>query len=178
MKAPELAPVEDTIAKVGDEIAVGEDLAFQRIWWRFERIAWAFFAFLLVADLAGLFGRGPLAHAHRTTADGSVEMSYERIERTGAPAMMTLHFAPGAIEQGKIRVFFTDTLVRELGATRVIPSPESTTVGDGGFHYVFPATAAPATVSFALQPEGPGVFPLRMQAGDSAPIDVSIAVMP
>jgi hypothetical protein len=31
-------PVEHTIEKVNDEIAVGSDLEFQRRWWRFERV--------------------------------------------------------------------------------------------------------------------------------------------
>ena len=53
-------PVEDSVAKVNDEIAVGEDLEFQRKWWRFENIAWIFFALIIVLDVAGLFGRGRL----------------------------------------------------------------------------------------------------------------------
>ncbi len=185
-REPERKPVEDTIAKVGGEVAVGQDLGFQRRWWRFERIAWTFFGVLLLCDLAGLFGRGPLAHARRVTSDGSVEMTYERVERTGAPAMLTLHFAASAIEHETghgddhdvVRVFFSDTLVRELGATRVIPQPESTIIGEGGFSYVFPVSSAPATVSFALQPAGPGVFPLRLRTEHADPVEVSIVVMP
>ncbi len=55
-----LKPVEDSVAKVNDEIAVGEDLNFQRRWWRFENAAWMFFGLIILLDLAGLFGRGPL----------------------------------------------------------------------------------------------------------------------
>jgi hypothetical protein len=57
-------PVEDTVPKIGNELAVGEDLEFQRRWWRFERVVWTIFLLILVADLAGLLGRGPLSKTH------------------------------------------------------------------------------------------------------------------
>jgi hypothetical protein len=53
--------VEESVDKVNDEVAVGEDLGFQRGWWRFERATWVCFVLILAADLAGAFGRGPLA---------------------------------------------------------------------------------------------------------------------
>ena len=52
-------PVQDSVAKVNDEVAVGEDLEFQRKWWRFENAAWVFFTLIIILDLCGLFGRGP-----------------------------------------------------------------------------------------------------------------------
>jgi hypothetical protein len=48
---------------VNDEITVGEDLQFQRKWWVFERVIWILFSLILVLDIAGVFGRGPVAKA-------------------------------------------------------------------------------------------------------------------
>ena len=79
---PVSAPVEDSIARVNDEIAVGEDLDFQRKWWRFENAVWVIFTLIIVLDLCGVFGRGPIAKAERHSADGSIDVKYERIERT------------------------------------------------------------------------------------------------
>jgi len=50
-------PMTDSVAKIDHELAVGEDLNFQRRWWRFERIAWIIFVLIIVLDLAGAFGR-------------------------------------------------------------------------------------------------------------------------
>ena len=36
-------PIADSVAKVDGEVAVGEDLEFQRKWWKFERATWIFF---------------------------------------------------------------------------------------------------------------------------------------
>ena len=97
-------PVEDSVAKVNDEVAVGEDLDFQRKWWRFENAAWVVFTLIIVLDLAGLFGRGPIAKAERHSADGAMDVKYERIERTNSPSILTIQFAQSAIQNGKIHV--------------------------------------------------------------------------
>ena len=75
------APVGDSVAKVDNELAVGEDLRFQSKWWKFEKWVWRFFALVVLADLLGAFGRGPLANAHFTSPDGALAIRYERIER-------------------------------------------------------------------------------------------------
>jgi hypothetical protein len=94
---PFTKPVENSVARVNDEVAVGENLDFQRKWWRFENVAWAIFTLIVFLDLSGLFGRGPLAKAERRTTDGTIEMKYERIERTGSPSIMTIQFGQSAI---------------------------------------------------------------------------------
>ena len=70
--AIETKPVEDTVQKINNELAVGEDLEFQRKWWKVERGIWIFFLLLIIADLLGAFGRGWLAKAHRAASDNSL----------------------------------------------------------------------------------------------------------
>ena len=171
-------PVDDSVAKVNDEVAVGEDLEFQRKWWRFERIIWSVFALLLVMALLGAFGRGYLARAERQSADGAVTVKYERIERTGTPSMLLIRFGPEAIHDGKVQLFVTESLVKELGAQRIIPAPATTEIGNGGLTYTFPATAAPASVAFDLQPLGPGIFHFLLQTPGSNPVTATVVVAP
>jgi MFS family permease len=109
---PFKSPVGDTVPRIDDQIAVGEDLEFQRKWWRFERIVWSIFVVILICDLLGLFGRGWLAKATRTTPDGALKLNYERIERADTPSIMTLHFNDAAIQSFFFNaVFFTYRLV-------------------------------------------------------------------
>ncbi len=56
---PKTRPVEDTVPKVNDEVAVGDDLEFQRRWAIAERIIWAVLVVFLVLSFLGAFGRGP-----------------------------------------------------------------------------------------------------------------------
>jgi hypothetical protein len=88
--AAKTEPVTDSVPKINDEVAVGEDLEFQRSWWRFERCVWILFAVLVFLDVLGVFGRGPLAKAHAEAADGSMKIDYERVERFSTPSIMTV----------------------------------------------------------------------------------------
>lgn len=171
-------PIEDSVPKVGDAIAVGENLEFQRTWWRFERILWSFFLLLLICDLAGLFGRGWLAKAKRQTPDHALTLDYERIERASTPSIMTLKFGPAAIRNGHIQVFVNDSLVKPLGAQRIAPQPAVSAIGDDGITYTFDATRAPATVQIQLEPSFPGLHDFRIQPLGSEPIEGRIFVVP
>ncbi len=171
-------PVGDSVPMVDGEVAVGEDLGFQRNWWRFERIIWSIFGLLLVLALLGLFGRGYLAKAERRSSDGGLDVKYDRIQRTGTPSMLSIRFGPQAIHDGKIELFVSESLVKELGAQRIIPSPLSTSVGNSGLTYTFRATQPPGIVEFALQPDGPGAFPFLLQLPGSEPVQAKVVVVP
>ena len=175
---PLTKPVEDSVAKVNDEVAVGEDLEFQRKWWRFENVVWIFFALIIVLDVAGLFGRGPLAKAERRAADATIDVKYERIERTSSPSILTIQFAPSAIQDGKVKLFVSNSLVKELGAQRIIPAPQETVVGEGGLTYTFLASRPPASVDLALEPAGPGLFSFRIGVAGAKPVEAKIFVVP
>jgi hypothetical protein len=75
---PSTTPVTQSAPRVNNEIEVGEDLEFQRKWWRSENFAWILFTLIIVLDLAGLFGRGPIAKAERRAADGTIDNNYRR----------------------------------------------------------------------------------------------------
>src|ERR1700759_2181865 len=104
-----VAPGKDSVAKVNNEVAVGEDLDFQRKWWRFENAAWVAFSLIILFDLAGLFGRGPLAKAECRSSDGSIDVQYERIERTNSPSILSIHFNQAAIHDGQIKLFVSQS---------------------------------------------------------------------
>ena len=166
------------VTKVNDEVSVGEDLQFQHKWWRFERFTWSFFAFLILLDLAGAFGRGPLARHEIKATDDSMDIKYERIAREETPGILDVKFGPSAIQQGKVKLFISESLVEELGTQRVIPAPEATAIGGGGLTYTFAATSLPASVQFALQPSKMGVFHFVLQVVGAQPVNGTVVVMP
>ena len=173
---PGTSPVHDSVEKINDEVAVGEDLAFQERWWRFENAVWIFFLIVLICTFLGLLGRGPLSKGTRQNAAFTIH--YERIARTGTPSMLEVVFAPEAIHQNRIQLFVSDSLVKEFGAQRVVPAPAETVTGDGGLTYTFPATQVPAAVKFALQPDGPGIFHFAIGQPGEPPIDARVVVLP
>jgi hypothetical protein len=168
----------DHIPRVENAVSVGEDLDFQRRWWRFEKAAWALLAFVLLADALGAFGRGWLARADRRSADGTVRVRYERIERTGTPSNLTIDFGPSAVHDQKVRLFASESVVKELGAQRIIPQPTISEIGPGGITYTFPVTGSPATATIALQPSFPGIHHIELHVSGAAPVRATIVVLP
>ncbi|HEV2136094.1 MAG TPA: hypothetical protein VGR47_17785 [Terracidiphilus sp.] len=168
----------DTVPKVAGDISVGEDLEFQRKWWRFEQIVWMLFLAVIVADLLGLFGRGWLAKAEKHTSDDALTLHYERIERTSTPSIMTLDFGPAAIHEGRVQVFVSNSIVKELGARRISPQPQASTIGDNGITYTFPATGGKMMISISLMPELPAENNFEVRVAGSTAIRGHVYVMP
>lgn len=169
-------PVGDSVSKIDGEIAVGEDLEFQRKWWRFERVAWVVVALLIGADLAGAFGRGPLAYAQISSS--AMHVKYERIERADSPSILRVQLNPNTFHDGKAQLFINESIVDGLGAQRVIPAPASSTIGNGGITYTFDASAGLSTVSFALEPTHMGFQHFSLQVPGTEPVQGRIVVVP
>jgi hypothetical protein len=171
-------PVQDSIARINHEVAVGEDLEFQRSWWKFERAIWVFFVVLIALDLAGAFGRGPLAHAHMRDPSGALDVQFERVERTGTPSMMTVVFRAGAVSNGAAELFVSDSVVSGLGAQRIVPQPASTRVAADGLTYTFPMSAAHGVVRFELQPSSAGHYQFSIGTPGAALLRGNVIVVP
>lgn len=170
--------VGDSVPKVDDEIAVGEDLDFQRKWWRFERRVWIAFTALIILALAGVFGRGPLAKASIHAGDGSMSLSYDRIQRTGTPSVLRVELDKPPVQNGEIHILASESIARELGAQRIIPQPQSTMIGEGGYTYTFPVSTLPAAIELALEPTGPGRFVFKISIPGGTGLEGHIIVLP
>ncbi len=171
-------PVEESIERVNDEVAVGSDLEFQRKWWRFTRAIWIVFTAIVIADLLGCFGRGYFANARLRTNDSSMDVKYERIERFSTPSILRIEFGPSAIHDGKVQLWVSDTLIDALGNQRVIPEPVTSVVDRGGVLYTFGAASTPAAAAFALEPKGPGMYELAIRSAGGQELRPRIFVMP
>jgi hypothetical protein len=175
---PYEARVEDSVPKVENEIAVGEDLEFQRKWWRFEQIIWPVLLALVIWDVLGGFGRGWLAKAKASTPDKAMILDYERIARASTPSVMTFNFNDAAIHNGRIILYISDSVVKPLGAMRLAPQPALSSVGDGGITYAFDASKGPAVVQIQLEPSFPGRHRFTVRLEGEPPVIGSVFVVP
>ncbi len=174
--SPYKQAVKDSIVKINDEVAVGEDLDFQERWWKFERIVWGFFTVVLLCTFAGLLGRGPMAVGHMQNE--YMRVQYEHIARSGTPNMMEIKFTQAAIHDGRVQLYVSDSVPKELGSTRVTPSPLETSMGSDGLTYTFAASVVPAAVKFSLQPDGPGIVPLTVGIAGQPALHTKVIVLP
>ena len=178
MAATSTKPIGDTVPKLNDEIAVGENLEFQRKWWVVERLVWIFFTCLIIADFLGAFGRGWLANAKYQTPDKSLDIKYESIERFHAPSILAINFAPSVVQNGKVALWVSDSLVKSLGNQRIMPQPETSAIGEKGILYTFPTSGPQMTVQFDLNPGTIGTNQISFQVPGSDKADLKIWVMP
>ena len=170
--------IQDSVPKIDNTVAVGEDLEFQRKWWRFERAIWIFFLVILLADVLGVFGRGYFAKAELRAPDQSIFVKYERTQRASTPSIMTIEFGPTAVHDGKVQLFVSESLIRQLGNQRISPQPSASVLSQQGITYSFPITSAPAVVEFAMQPSFPGIHAFSLQVPGSPAVRSSIVVVP
>ena len=178
IKPPPTQPVKDSVPKINDEVAVGEDLKFQRRWWKFENAIWIIFVIIVILDLCGAFGRGPLAKANLRTHDGSLDITYERIERFSTPSILTVNFGQNAIHDGKVQLWVSNSLVKGLGNLRIVPQPADSVIGQDGILYTFPVTRTPASIEFALSPASPGMDELRLLVPGFQEAKMRVIIMP
>lgn len=176
--APEENASRGDIPRYNDEVAVGEDLQFQRKWWRFENAVWVFFLIVLVCDAVGLLGRGWLSKAQKITPDHAMRLNYEYLEREFTPSDMTFYFDTAAVHNEKITLFVSDSVVKDLNAVSISPEPVKSMIGDGGFTYEFPATTGPAIVQISVKPQSPGLRRFRVESKGSQPINATVFVFP
>ena len=172
------SPIEDSVPKIDNKLAVGENLEFQRKWWKFERAIWTIFLLILIADLLGAFGRGWLSKGQLSDSAQTLTVDYERVARASTPSIMTLHFGRRAIHDGHIQLYVSDSIVKPLGAQRISPQPAVSALGNNGITYTFDATELPASAQIALEPSFPGRHTFQLQVVGGTAIESSIVVVP
>ena len=171
-------PVEDTVSKIHDELAVGDDLEFQHRWARAERVIWTVLVIFLFLSFLGVFGRGPLAHATYGSAASAMKIRYERFQRFGSPSVLFVDLDPSAFHDGTVQLWVSDDLVKPLGTQRVVPQPQRSEIGGGGILYTFSTNAGRASVEFQTQPAAIGSTKVTLRIPGREPVTLHIFVYP
>lgn len=107
-----------------DGFEVDEDVAFQQRDWKFERVGWIAIALIVVAAMAGLFGRGGVSDAVAETTDGTLRVEYGRLMRHRAPSELTVHVRPRAGDTS-VTIAINDDFLRAVRVEQLVPEPES-----------------------------------------------------
>jgi hypothetical protein len=155
------------MAKVqyADELQIDQDLAFEARFWVVQRVAWGVMALVILAGVAGLFGAGPLSDARVGSADGSLELEYERFARFHAPTTLRLRLDADGSGEALKAVWLDRQYVDGLAIEQVTPRPEAVEVDADALRYLFRVAdrGGPVEVTFQLKPERIG--PLSGRAG-------------
>lgn len=110
-----------------------EDMAIQRVQWKFERVAWAILGLFVLLSLMGLFAEGPVGRTTATDRSGRMLVEYPRFLRHGAATRMEVRVTPAGsenfaitLDRDFIRAFTVDA---EQPAGGIAHRPRSSRVG-------------------------------------------------
>lgn len=137
---------------------------FQRREWAVQRAGWLVLWAFLLCGAAGLFGRGPVAHAHVVGLNGW-RVDYDQFARNGTPTTLTMTI-PAAGAQGDTATVWLDREYADrVDIQRVTPDPVEVGVDPGRLVYRFLVSRGQGSVRvvFDLQPQAVGR--LRGKAG-------------
>lgn len=152
-----------------DELAsrhhpVEEDMPMQRRVWRFERVGWYVLLLIVLLGLAGLFGNGPLSDATARSADGRVEVEYQRMSRSGIRYDLRIHVQGTAGEP--LAVLLDGSLVREASIETLQPEPlTSLSHGEGLLLNLGTPADGSATLYLTLRSAHVGALEATVSAG-------------
>jgi hypothetical protein len=151
------------MARIG-ELDIGQDLAFEKRWWKIERTGWVVIALVLLAALLGFLGPGPLTKKTAGQRNGLLWVDYHQFERYQAPIDLKVHLSHQAPQNGEVRLWISREYVEAIEIEHVDPQPESVEIGEQRFVYTFKAAEVPksANIVFHFKPTTFGKFPVRI----------------
>lgn len=163
--------------RVGDLELGGEQEAHK--YWTWQRIGWAAIAVLLLAAVAGLFGKGPVANGSAQSADGSLQVEYARFARFQSPSTLRILAGEAATASGQLEVRVNRDYFRDVEVAQITPEPKSTRAGAQELAFIFDvARGESAEVHFQLRPNAAGVSHLRVHLPDQPPLSVRQFIYP
>jgi hypothetical protein len=136
-----------------------EDLAFQRLEWRVQRVGTLALVLIVIAGVLGVFGDGPLARGSARTSDDALQLRFDRFVRREAPTTLEVDIAPGVGtgDADELALSLSRTYVDAISIEHVSPAPARVEQDARRVHYVFRRHArGPLHIRFDLTPSAIG----------------------
>jgi len=154
-------------------------MGFQRRAWAAERFALLALGLLVAAGLLGALGRGGwLSETETQTADGSLRLRYQRVQRllTSSSVEVSALARPA---DGVVELRLGRELLEGWQIRTVLPPPAASRGEAGTLVLRFPAGDAPAPVAILeVEPERAGLRTITVGAGDGPPARLRVLVWP
>ncbi|MEP6888222.1 MAG: hypothetical protein ABI945_07850 [Nitrospirales bacterium] len=148
---------------------VNQDLPFQHLTWRVQRIGWGVIALVLLSALSGIFGHGPLSETTLRHSSIPLSVEYERFGRYQSALTLHVHVHEGAAPQGTVGIWFSDDYLSKVHIQQIMPTPESAHISSTGMTYVFRVAQPeqPADIIVDLQAQKIGLISGRIGLDES-----------
>jgi hypothetical protein len=155
-------------------LQINEDMDFQRLEWRIERIGWGIIALIIIAALLGLLGNGPLSAAVKT--GGSLQVEYDRFLHRDAPSSYRIHFTPPDADTA---IHLNHQFLEAVKLDQIVPQPSEVELGTDGILLRFrsrPSVTGVVTIPF--EPQTMGLLHTRIRVASEKPVTLIHIVYP
>ncbi|MDP9369934.1 MAG: hypothetical protein M3Q03_16960 [Chloroflexota bacterium] len=159
----------------------GEAITYQRREWTAQRVGWTVMTLVVLAAVLGVLGNsGPVASARVTASDGSVQLTYTRLEHHHGPAELTVEVAPAFAGEGEVRLWLDSAYVQGLGLETIVPEPDRVEVALDRMVYVFTVAepTGPLVIDFSHEHDGFWLQHGRLGIVDAQPVEFRQFVFP
>jgi hypothetical protein len=167
------------MARIG-ELDIGQDLQFEKRWWKIERTGWTIILLVLIAALLGFLGPAPLTKKIAGQRNGPLWLEYYPFERYQAPVELGVQVRPGAVNEKVIRLWLDRHYVEAIEIEHIDPEPESVEIAGDRFVYTFKASdlRQNAKIMFHLEPNKFGKARVRLGLVDGPEIAFTQFIYP
>jgi hypothetical protein len=158
---------------------IRQDLEFQQLEWRLERVVWVLSAAVILAALLGLLGaEGPFDHRESSSGNGLLRADYQRFPHVDSPTGIDFQINPSAREAGQAKLSIDSHFMSGYEIQQVTPDPESVTAERDHIVYTFDVGAGPSEVSFDLAPSNAGRHSGYAETTEGGRVHISQFVYP
>lgn len=119
-------------------IEIAQDMEFQRVSWRLQRVGWVVMLGITLAALIGVFGGGPLASAEAGDEKSGIRIAYQRFTRLNSRQTLDIEIAPAATQSDStVRIWLDREWIESNEITNITPEPEATELDAESIIYTF-----------------------------------------
>lgn len=136
------------------DLETGEDLRFQKREWKVQRVFWSLMYGVIIAVMLGVTGKGMLSHSRLGTADGPLQLDYERFLRYRSNDDLRI-----AVRSHRdiTRLTFNSDYFNHIGVQRILPEPKAMLMTDKTVTLVFDnIPSEPTIVTITVSPDSIG----------------------
>ena len=165
--------------RVNEELEVGFDQRFERMWRRTEQVGRWVMLLVVAAGLAGFLGRGPFSHRTAISSGAGLSVDFEPITRSQASTQVTFNLSNPSPDD-TVDLFVGTNIVEPMGLQKVEPQPLRTRVVDGGMIMTIgiPPQTKDAKFRLMLAPTSLGANELVVQRSGYAALRWTQFVLP
>lgn len=132
---------------------------------------------LLIAELLGLFGNGPLSWT--TASDQSLIVEYQRFGRNQAPLQLHVYLQAGLGKDDTLSFQLDRAFMANVRIMRITPKPDAEQPISDGIRFIWSSHVGDAVlVTVSYQPEHIGLLTPKVSVGNAAALSIRQFIYP